>query len=105
MQSHTPVCVKCRCDFECFKNAVGYLEVIKQEGKPDFPAAIWEADAYKCPQCGVEIIVGFSGRAIEHWQGPHFERSIEYHRKGHTLFTEKKHEWKVLPEYTGSGEE
>ena len=61
---HEPVCVKCECEFRPEKNGIGLLDMASYG-----PVKIWEADLYKCPKCGTEIVVGFGQRAArEHYQ-------------------------------------
>lgn len=44
-----PFCVKCKCEFHPEKNGV-ILEIY---------GALWHADLWKCPSCGMEIIAGY----------------------------------------------
>jgi len=47
-------CVDCECDFKPEKNGVYLLEMA------DFgPYKLWNADLWKCPSCGREIISGY----------------------------------------------
>jgi len=47
------------------KNSVT-VEELTEDGQP---YKLWDADLYECPECGVEIIVGFgSGPIAEHYQ-------------------------------------
>lgn len=56
---HRPVCVPCCTEMKPERNGTPYIEYA------DFgPYQIWETDKYKCPGCGHETLVGFSGRAI-----------------------------------------
>lgn len=60
-------CVKCQCDLAPEKNAV-WLVVLAHN--PPVPYAIWAADLWKCPGCGVEIVSGYSRKAtLQHEDG------------------------------------
>ena len=73
---HRPVCVKCNTEFRPERNGIGLLDMA------DFgPYRIWEADLYKCPKCGTEIVVSFGHQAIsEHYQDE-FEGYLNYKRE------------------------
>jgi len=69
---HRPVCVKCGVEMRPERNGVGILDMADYG-----PYQIWDADKYKCPECGYEIVVGFGCNAIaEHYQG-HFSMAVE----------------------------
>jgi len=56
-----PVCVKCGRTMRAHKNGV-IAELFSGDRKDthhSFSYQKWSADAYKCPECGVEVIVGF----------------------------------------------
>lgn len=65
------MCVTCGKELKCKKN-----EVIVEElaGKRSY--RIWEADLWKCPKCGTEIIAGFGLEPI----AEHFEKDNRYQR-------------------------
>jgi len=51
-------------------NGVGLLDMFRPSDH-DEPQAyqIWDADLWKCPKCGYEIVTGFGQHPIaEHWQ-------------------------------------
>ena len=52
---HRPVCVKCQTEFRAEKDGIGLLDMAGYG-----PVKIWEADLYKCPKCGTEIVAGFA---------------------------------------------
>jgi len=73
---HRPVCVKCKTEFEPERNGIGLLDMADYS-----PYKIWEADLYKCPKCGIEIVVGFGQQAIfAHYQDG-FEGYLDLKRK------------------------
>lgn len=64
------VCRKCECEFKPELNGVGVIETVhNSEAKP---YKLWQADLWKCPGCGIEVVAGFSGLGIipiaEHFQ-------------------------------------
>src|ERR1039458_5610600 len=77
---HRPVCVKCHTEMRCEKNGVGVLDMSSNEQ----PYQLWEADKFKCPGCGFEVVVGFAQRATEHWEGP-FQQFLNRNIAEHTL--------------------
>jgi len=58
-------------------DGVGVLDVA------DFgPYKIWSADKWKCPKCGIEIVIGFGDEAIaEHYQTDHFDHVVKHYRE------------------------
>lgn len=77
---HRPVCVKCGVEMRPETNGVGLLDMA------DFgPYQIWDADKYKCPTCGYEIVVGFGQAAIaEHFEES-FNQQVDYYRRRNLL--------------------
>jgi len=67
---HRPVCAKCECEMRPERNGVGLLDMFNPSDKPDLqPYQLWDADLYKCPKCGCEIVTGFGCNAIaQHWE-------------------------------------
>lgn len=57
--SHNPVCVKCSKDMYPKKNGVGVLDYAAYG-----PYQVWDADLWACPQCEIEIVVGFGQNPI-----------------------------------------
>lgn len=58
------VCVKCQCAFRPEVNGTVVIEMASFG-----PYKIWEADTWKCPGCGVEVVSGFGHRHIkEHYE-------------------------------------
>ena len=67
---HRPVCVKCECEMRPEQNGVGLLDYFNpSDSDTPQPYRIWDADLWKCPKCGFEIVTGFGQRPIaEHYQ-------------------------------------
>jgi hypothetical protein len=62
---------------KCDRNDVGVLDMTG----PDQPYKIWSTDKYKCPGCGVEVIIGFGQAAIaEHFEAG-FQAHVDYYEK------------------------
>jgi len=58
-------------------NGVGVLDMTDYG-----PYKIWDADKYKCPKCGYEIVTAFGQQALaEHWQKENFDTFVEAYRK------------------------
>ena len=74
--NHRPVCVKCETEFRPEHNGVGLLDMFDPSDNPDpQPYQLWEADLYKCPKCGAEIVVGFAESPwVLHWQSEFQDR-------------------------------
>ena len=70
---HRPVCCKCNCEMRPERNGVGVLD----HDDNDSPRQVWEADKWKCPECGVEIVIGFGWHPVS----DDFEDDFEYHVK------------------------
>lgn len=58
------VCVKCQVEMRPELNGVGALSMAGAQ-----PYELYDADLWKCPTCGVEMILGFGKRPI----AMHFE--------------------------------
>lgn len=52
---HRPVCRQCQCEMRPEKNGVGVLDLTESGGEYE----VWDADLWKCPQCGIEVVGGF----------------------------------------------
>ena len=66
---HRPVCVKCEVDMRPEMNGVGLLDMADYG-----PVKVWDADLWKCPKCGIEVVAGFGSNAIVH----HFEDTFQW---------------------------
>ena len=62
------VCAKCECELRPETNGVGVIETASFG-----PYKIWDADLWKCPGCGIEIVAGFGQRPI----AQHFEEDFD----------------------------
>jgi predicted RNA-binding Zn-ribbon protein involved in translation (DUF1610 family) len=61
------VCVNCEIELKPETNGVVVAEMMKEDTEI---YKLWMADLYKCPQCGVEIVLGFSSNPLmEHFEG------------------------------------
>ena len=71
---HRPVCKKCNCEMRPETNGVGCLDMFcPSDHETPQPYELWDADLWKCPKCGVEIIGGFALDPI----AIHYEQSFE----------------------------
>jgi len=68
---HRPVCPKCECELQPEKNGVGVLDMAN--GKP---YEVYDADLWKCPGCGMEVVGGFGNKAISAHYEDNFQRVI-----------------------------
>lgn len=69
---HRPVCKKCNCELRPETNGVGVLDMAKFG-----PCDLWDADLWKCPKCGIEVVGGFGNSPISgHWEEPRFKKMI-----------------------------
>jgi len=81
---HRPVCRKCQCELRPEKNSVGLLDMA------DFgPYELFDADLWKCPKCGYEVIGGFGNGPISgHWK-PDFQAMIKYYKEKSILIVNR----------------
>jgi hypothetical protein len=70
--THRPVCVKCECELKPEKNGVQVVEIV--DGNP---YQVWDADKWKCPKCGVEIMAGFGIDAWTHRGEAEFNETVQ----------------------------
>ena len=81
---HRPVCPKCNMEFHPERNGIGVLDMA------DFgPYAVWDADLWKCPGCGVEVVGGFGGNPISCHHSATFGRTVAAYRGGYGLIENK----------------
>lgn len=75
---HRPVCVACKCEMRPETNGVGVLDMA------DFgPCELWDADKWKCPKCGIEVVGGFAQNAISaHYENDFVNMIKHYENKG-----------------------
>ena len=72
---HRPVCVKCNCELRPETNGVGVLDV-NDNGAYE----LWDADKWKCPRCGMEVVGGFAYNPISAHYEADFQKMIEHYR-------------------------
>jgi len=82
--NHRPVCKKCQCEMRPETNGVGLLDMFNPSNTTEpQPYQIWDADLWKCPKCGLEVVLGFAYDAISHHYEEDFTRIIKgYEDKG-----------------------
>ncbi len=73
---HRPVCKRCNCEMRPEINGVGVLDMFRPSDKPQ-PYELWNADLWKCPTCGIEIVGGFGDGPISAHYKENFEVTIK----------------------------
>jgi hypothetical protein len=81
-------CAKCEVDFRPEKNGVRLIELFQNDKEP---YAIWNADLWKCPICGVEIISGYSQHPIYHHE-ENFQRLLGIAKQGQFYYNYERKE-------------
>ncbi len=71
---HRPVCKKCNCELRPETNGVGVLDMNDNRAYELFDADLW-----KCPKCGIEIVGGFGYNCISAHFEPDFQRMIGFY--------------------------
>lgn len=85
---HRPVCRKCRCELRPEMNGVGVLDMYRPaDADKQQPYTVWDADLWKCPKCGIEVVGGFGRGYISDHNRPDFQRHIDFY-KNHSLLIE-----------------
>lgn len=69
------VCPKCSIALRPETNGVSVAEMFQEDTKV---YRIRQADLWKCPGCGMEVILGFSDHGIEHYEDG-FEEALQRH--------------------------
>jgi len=86
---HRPICVKCQVEMRPETNGVGLLDMFEEPtgSRTKYsPYKLWDADLYKCPTCGHEIVTGFGQNPIsEHYQ-QNFDHTVNSYRNGPGLY-------------------
>ncbi len=78
---HRPVCVKCHCELHPEKNGVGVLDMANHG-----PYELYDADLWKCPKCGLEVVGGFGDGPISgHYDVVGFQRMIDSYKSRRLL--------------------
>ena len=75
---HRPVCIKCNCELQPERNGVGVLDMANFG-----PCDLYDADLWKCPRCGIEVVGGFaSGPIASHYKEGFQEIIASYEKQG-----------------------
>ena len=70
---HRPVCPKCSRELHPEKNGVGVLD-LNDNGKP---YEVYDADLWKCPSCGMEVVGGFGNSPIAAHYQDNFQKMLD----------------------------
>jgi len=81
---HRPVCKRCNCEFRPERNGVGVLDMYRpSDGDSLQPYELFDADLWKCPKCGVEVVGGFGISFISSHHSEGFQKHIDsYQTRG-----------------------
>ena len=61
------VCVNCKVELKPEENGVIVAEMMRENTAI---YKLWEADLWKCPECGIEVVLGFGSMPfMEHYEG------------------------------------
>lgn len=61
------VCVNCEMELRPEINSVIVAEMMRDNTAL---YKLWEADLWKCPKCGIEVVLGFASQPfMEHFEG------------------------------------
>jgi transposase-like protein len=72
---HRPVCKKCHVEFRPETNGVGVLD-LNERGEP---YELFDADLWKCPSCGFEVVGGFGYGAVSaHYKADFLKHIASY---------------------------
>jgi len=69
---HRPVCSKCNRELHPETNGVGVLDMANGR-----PYEIFDADLWKCPGCGIEVVGGFGQGPISAHYKDNFQQVID----------------------------
>ena len=67
MNRETPLCWKCGLELRPEKNGVVVVEMATFG-----PGALWQADLWKCPECGTQVIAGLARDPMTEHYKPDF---------------------------------
>jgi len=90
------VCAKCRIELRAKKNGVMVVEMAGFG-----PCAIHQADLWACPECGMEVVVGFGRKACAYHYEETFEAVMERLRRSDDPVIEF---WATQSEKEGQGD-
>ena len=68
---HRPVCPRCERELHPEENGVGVLDMANGRAYE-----VYDADLWKCPGCGMEVVGGFGNKAISAHYEENFQRMI-----------------------------
>lgn len=71
---HRPVCKKCNIEMHPETNGVGVLDM-NDNGAYE----LFDADLWKCPKCGIEVVGGFGNGCISAHYEPNFQQMVAYY--------------------------
>lgn len=78
---HRPVCAKCQTKLKPVKYGVGVIDYNQDE-----PESFWEADLYRCPKCGIEIVCNFGQQPwAKYSETEKFGRIVDAFRKSRSI--------------------
>jgi hypothetical protein len=81
---HRPICKKCECEMRCEENGVGVLDMAGGRSNAR-PYKLYDADLYKCPKCGIEVIGGFGYNPISGEWKSDFQHHIDWYENNSHL--------------------
>ena len=75
---HRPVCTKCNRELHPETNGVGVLDMFRpSDSDKAEPYELYDADKWKCPQCGMEVIGGFGEGCVSAHYKNDFQNMID----------------------------
>lgn len=77
---HRPVCIKCNRELHPETNGVGVLDI-----NDNGPYELWDADKWKCPGCGLEVVGGFGSGPISAHYKDDFKSMIHHYSSRNLL--------------------
>ena len=82
------VCVKCEVELRPEKTGIVVAEMFQNNEKI---YKLWEADLWKCPLCGVEVVLGFASQPFQqHFEGNCEKIVDELFLNGRTIIYDKE---------------
>ena len=82
------VCAKCEVELKPEENGVIVAEMMRNNTEI---YKLWEADLWKCPECGVEVVLGFALQAfMEHFEGDINAKLDEMKLSGRRIIYDKE---------------
>jgi len=82
------VCVKCQVELKPEHNGVKVVELFQRN---EAIYKIWDADKWRCPKCGIEIVAGFGAQPLmERFEGDTGAFVEELRKKGDEIVYDKE---------------